>query len=178
MRRGLALALVLAAACNGRRGQAAKDPDPQPPSDLPRPAEVREASRTKHPRILFLPERVERLKANARAGTDLWKKLERRCEIFMKDPSGGYLGLQWGEAIGNLTTCFYATGEAAYRDRAVFYVRALLNDKQKPGDGQGGANIVRGNSGYPIRAFGLYAALAYDWLHDAPGMEELRPLII
>jgi hypothetical protein len=37
---------------------------------------------------------------------------------------------------------------------------------------------VRGNSGYPIRSFGLYAALAYDWLHDAPGMEELRPLIL
>ncbi|HLU64790.1 MAG TPA: hypothetical protein VKZ63_00855, partial [Kofleriaceae bacterium] len=29
-----------------------------------------------------------------------------------------------------------------------------------------------------IRAYGLYAALAYDWLHDAPGMEELRPIIL
>ena len=173
------VAAVVAAACNGGRGQEKWDPDPAPPSDLPKVAEVRPPSRTPHPRILFTAPRIARLKASASAQTPLWKKVERRCQIFMdSDQSGGYLGLQWGEAIGNLTTCFYATGEERYRERAVFYLRALLHDKQKVGDGGGGELIVRGNSGYPIRSFGLYAALAFDWLHDAPGMEELRPLII
>ena len=180
-RAGLVItALALAgASCNGKRGRESWDPDPTPPSDLPRVAEVRPPSRTPHPRILFVAPRIARLKASASAGTPLWKKVERRCKIFMdSDQSGGYLGLQWGEAIGNLTTCFYATGEERYRERAVFYLRALLHDKQKVGDGGGGELIVRGNSGYPIRSFGLYAALAFDWLHDAPGMEELRPLIV
>ena len=171
--------LAVGAGCNSKRGGDGWDPDPAPPSDLPKVSEVRPAKETPHPRILFVAPRVARLKASAKAGTPLWKKLERRCQIFMdSDQSGGYLGLQWGEAIGNLTTCFYATGDERYRERAVFYVRALLNDKQKVGDGGGGDLIVRGNSGYPIRSFGLYAALAFDWLHDAPGMEELRPVIL
>jgi hypothetical protein len=177
--RAAAALLLVALGCNGGRGREGWDPDPAPPSDLPKVTEVREAKKTAHPRILFVAPRVARLKANAKAGTPLWKKVERRCQVFMdSDQSGGYLGLQWGEAIGNLTTCFYATGEERYRERAVFYVRALLNDKQRVGDGEGGEAIVRGNSGYPIRSFGLYAALAFDWLHDAPGMEELRPLIL
>ena len=177
--RAAAAVLLVALACNGGRGREGWDPDPAPPSDLPKVTEVREAKKTAHPRILFVAPRVARLKASAKAGTPLWQKVERRCKVFMdSDQSGGYLGLQWGEAIGNLTTCFYATGEERYRERAVFYVRALLNDKQRVGDGEGGEAIVRGNSGYPIRSFGLYAALAFDWLHDAPGMEELRPLIL
>ena len=177
----LAALAVLAAApgCNGRRTAESWNPDPRPPPDLPPAQQVRPPSASTHPRILFTPERVERLRAAARSGTDLWKKLEGRCEIFLdSEQSGGYLGLQWGEAIGNLTTCWYATGEERYRDRAVFYLRALLHDQRKVGDGKGGEKIVRGNSGYPIRAFGLYAALAYDWLHDAPGMDELRPIIL
>jgi hypothetical protein len=169
---------LLATACNGGRGRQGWDPDPAPPSDLPQVAEIRPARETPHPRILFVAPRVARLVASAKAATPLWKKLERRCQIFSdSDQSAGYLGLQWGEAIGDLTTCFYATGEERYRERAMFYLRALLHDKQRVGDGQGGDAIVRGNSGYPIRSFGLYAALAFDWLHDAPGMEELRPVI-
>ena len=179
MRRVALAACLLAAACNGKRGGEGWDPDPAPPGDLPVVSEVRPARETPHPRILFVAPRVARLRASAKAETRLWKKLERRCQVFMdSDQSGGYLGLQWGEAIGNLTTCFYATGEERYRERAVFYLRALLHDKQRVGDGEGGDAIVRGNSGYPIRSFGLYAALAFDWLHDAPGMDELRPVIL
>ena len=30
--------------------------------------------------------------------------------------------------------------------------------------------MVESDSGYAIRSYGVYTALAYDWLHDAPGM--------
>ncbi|HLU65978.1 MAG TPA: hypothetical protein VKZ63_06865, partial [Kofleriaceae bacterium] len=90
---------------------------------------MRAPSEAAHPRILFTPERIERLRGNARSGSDLWKQVEDRCRIFMEtDQSSGYLGLQWGEAIGDLTTCWYATGEERFRDRALVYVRALLHD--------------------------------------------------
>jgi hypothetical protein len=183
--RWVAAALLVAAAgvaCDGRRGGRAANwnPDPPPPRDLPEAKPVRAAAESKHPRILFVPETVARLRAAAKANSPMWQTFSQRCGIYRneQDKSGGYLGLQWGDAIGTLVTCYYATGDKSYRDRAIKYVRALLDDKQRVGDGEGGDKVVRGNSGYPIRAFGVYAALAYDWLHDEPGMEELRPLII
>ncbi|HTE52956.1 MAG TPA: heparinase II/III family protein [Kofleriaceae bacterium] len=180
----MAVCLVAAAAgaCDGRRGgQAAHhEADLPPPKDLPEARPERAAKESSHPRILFTPATVKRLRAAARAGSPMWRQLEPRCRIYRdeSDKSGGYLGLQWGDAIGSLVTCYFATGDKTYRDRALVYVRAILNDKQKVGDGEGGDKVVRGNSGYPIRSYGVYAALAYDWLHDEPGMDELRPLIL
>jgi hypothetical protein len=181
----LAVALLAAAApaCDRWRGDQAEanwDPAPPPPTDLPEAVPKRAASATPHPRILFVPETVQRMRAAVKARSPMWRALEDRCRLYRDeaDNSSGYLGLQWGDAIGSLTTCYYATGQEAYRKRAVHYLRALLNDETKVGDGKGGDDVVHGNSGYPIRAFGVYAALAFDWLHDAPGMEELRPLII
>jgi hypothetical protein len=182
--RWMAVCLVAAAlaGCDRRGGRAGNDapPDLPPPKDLPEAVPERLARESKHPRILFTPATVKRIRAAVAAESPMWKSFSNRCNIYGKegDKSGGYLGNQWGDAFGTLVTCYYATGDKAYRDRAMVYVRALLNDKQRVGDGEGGEKVVRGNSGYPIRAFGVYAALAYDWLHDEPGMEELRPLII
>src|SRR5262249_30572581 len=51
------------------------------------------------------------------------------------------------------------------------YLNALLEDRHKLGDHQGGEQVVRYDSGYGIRTFGAYAALGYDWLRGAPGMD-------
>jgi len=181
----LAVTLLVSAApaCDVRRGQDPEDhwdPVPPPPVNLPAAVEARKPSATPHPRILFTADTVARLRASVKARTPLWRQLEYRCKRYRdeKDNGSGYLGLQWADAIGALTTCWYATGDKGYRDRAVHYLRALVSDQSKVGDDNGGEKVVRGNSGYPIRAYGVYAALGYDWLHDAPGMDELRPLII
>src|SRR5262249_32100698 len=39
------------------------------------------------------------------------------------------------------------------------------------GDGAGGDAVVHHDAGYDIRVFGPYAALCYDWLYDAPGVD-------
>ena len=184
----LAVALVAAAAsaCGvSRRGsgddeEEVYDPVPPPAVNLPAAVAKRAPSATKHPRILFTAETVARMRAAVKARSPMWRQMEERCQLYRDedDNSAGYLGLQWGDAVGALTTCWYATGDKRYRDRAIKYVRALVEDEQRVGDGKGGDNVIHGNSGYPIRAFGVYAALAFDWLHDEPGMEELRPLII
>ena len=176
-----AAAPACADACRGSGDQeAVYDPVPPPPVDLPAAVARRAPSATPHPRILFTAENVARMRAAAKARSPMWRRLEERCQLYRDeaDNSAGYLGLQWGDAIGALTTCYYASGDKRYRDRAIRYVRALLEDQQRVGDGKGGDKVIRGNSGYPIRAFGVYAALAFDWLHDEPGMKKLRPLII
>ena len=173
-----AVVAALTAGCHGKR-ERNWDPDPPPPANLPKPVAVHRAAATAHPRIVFTAETRKGLRAAVKAQTPWWKQLEHRCSIFEGgDISAGYLGLQWADGIGSLTTCYYATGQEHYRDRAVFYLRALLNDGRDVGDGKGGNDIVHGNSGYPIRAYGVYAALGFDWLHDAPGMDALRPVII
>ena len=46
----------------------------------------------------------------------------------------------------------------------------LLDDKDTVGDKQGGDTVVRHDTGYFVRTFAPYSALAYDWLHDEPEM--------
>ena len=59
----------------------------------------------------------------------------------------------------------------ALRARAIRYFRALLNDLEIVGDGKGGDGAASRDHGYALRALGPYSALAYDWLHDAPGVD-------
>ena len=49
---------------------------------------------------------------------------------------------------------------------------AVLDDYQDVGDGLGGDTVVTHDTGYAMRTFAPYSALAYDWLHDAPGVTE------
>jgi hypothetical protein len=50
---------------------------------------------------------------------------------------------------------------------ALKFLNATLDDYTKLGDGAGGDAVVQHDDGYWIRIHGPYAALAYDWLHDA-----------
>lgn len=147
----------------------------QPLAPLPRAA-----SATPHPRIILDEETRARLAKLAHQGTPAWERLEERCALFRKqDVSSGYYGLQWSEAVASLALCYHATGDKDHAARAIHYLGGLLDDREKVGDGKGGAAEIERNSGYPIRARGVMAALAYDWLYHAPGMTaELRAHII
>lgn len=58
---------------------------------------------------------------------------------------------------------------------ALKYWTVLLDDYQNVGDALGGDNVVTHDTGYAMRTFAPFSALAYDWLRDAPGVtEELR----
>ncbi len=91
----------------------------------------------------------------------------------------GYEGWDWGNAALDLALCHQVTQRVDYATAALTYLRALLDDRRAIGDGAGGDAAVRHDSGYPIRSRGCFGAIAYDWLHDAPGMTaELRKHVV
>lgn len=114
--------------------------------------------------------RLHALKASARAETPAWRRVAALCETqAQRSIPSGYQGFDWADAVANLSLCWHATGDANHARAAARYARALLDDRFSLGDGRGGSGVVRHDSGYGIRTFGAYTALAYDWLRGAPG---------
>ena len=180
-------ALVACAGCPRKRRQhhgssstGVVDVKPTPDLDVTPVTGPVEPAAVAHPRIILDRATQARLRAAAKAKTPAWKRVSVECDRYLSSVAGGsYQGMQWTEAVANLSLCWYATGERKYVDRALVYARALVDDKSKVGDGLGGDDIVHSDSGYAIRSYGVYTALAYDWLHDAPGMTpELRQKMV
>ena len=131
-------------------------------------------------RILLDRATLDRLAEAARNRTPALQNLLARCAESVDHPiDSGYQGFEWADAVASLALAWHATGEARYADVAVQYVKALLDDRYSVGDGKGGEKVVTYDSGYGIRTFGAYSALAYDWLRDAPSMTpELRAHVL
>jgi hypothetical protein len=86
-----------------------------------------------------------------------------------------YMGSEWKKVLQACLVAWVATDEARHAAAAIRYFTALLDDLDALGDGKGGDAAANRDSGYAIRNLGPYTAIAYDWLHDAPGMTaELR----
>jgi hypothetical protein len=114
---------------------------------------------------------IARLRDSARRRTQAWRFTSARCDEAAAERRGsGYQGFEWADATASLALCWYATGDAHYATAAESYLQALLDDRFQVGDGKGGASVVTHDSGYGIRTFAAYSALAYDWLRTAPGM--------
>jgi hypothetical protein len=102
-----------------------------------------------------------------------------RCNAARQNPSeyeeGGWQGFEFVTTLSACLTSWVASGDTNDRDTAIKYWQVLLDDYQQVGDGLGGDDVVTHDTGYAMRTFAPYSALAYDWLHDAPGVtEELR----
>ena len=82
----------------------------------------------------------------------------------------GYKGSEWAKMLQACLVAWAATDQPAYVASSLKYFTALIDDLEKIGDGKGGDTAISNDSGYPIRNFAPYTAIAYDWLHDAPGM--------
>jgi hypothetical protein len=123
-------------------------------------------------RILLDADALARLSASARRKTDAWRAVVVRADEAVAAPIGsGYQGFEWAETVANTSLAWLGTGDSRYADAGIRYLRALLDDRFVVGDGKGGPDVVTHDSGYGIRTFGAYAALGYDWLRDAPGMD-------
>ncbi len=83
-----------------------------------------------------------------------------------------YMGFQWSTNVQACLIAWAATGDDAHAKVAIKYFIALLDDRDNVGDGLGGDNTIRRDSGYAIRLIGPTSALAYDWLHDHKLMTE------
>lgn len=81
-----------------------------------------------------------------------------------------YMGLDWAAHASNCAIAFHATGNTTYAATALTFFKAMLDDWEFVGDGKGGNDAARHDSGYAIRAIGVHSAIVYDLLHDAPGM--------
>jgi hypothetical protein len=81
-----------------------------------------------------------------------------------------YMGAEWAKMLQACLVAWAATEKPAYVASSLKYFTALLDDLDTIGDGKGGDKAASRDSGYPIRNLAPYTALAYDWLHDAPGM--------
>ncbi len=124
-----------------------------------------------HPRILLTPTRLASLKKLDAAGNPALARLGKRCdEAAAKSIESGYEAWDWSNAALSCALSWRITGNDARATTALKYLQALLDDRLKIGDAKGGLEVVRHDSGYPIRTFGLATAIAYDWLHGAPGM--------
>ena len=136
---------------------------------LPEPADP-------HPR-LFAGEdlRLALVDLAGRPGSFVSRTVER-CDVIGKNPSrfatDGYMGLDWAQYLQACLIAYRATGNERFGRTALVYFRALIDDLKVVGDGAGGDMAARRDSGYSIRALGPNAALAYDWLHDFPGVDE------
>jgi hypothetical protein len=181
--------LVLGTACAGAcwHGQEVWPGPKAPPAPEPTLAQASEAPSDvaavrldrphgPHPRILLTRDRLAALRGLRDAGAPSWRKLAARCDEVSKDKiDAGYEGWDWANAALDLALCHASTGRADYASAGIVYFRALLDDRHKIGDGAGGNDVVHHDDGYPIRTRGCLGAIAYDWLHDAPGMTpELR----
>lgn len=77
-----------------------------------------------------------------------------------------YQGSEWARVLQACLVAWAATDSDDHAATAVKYFTALIDDLDTIGDGRGGDEAARRDSGYAIRMLGPYTALAYDWLHD------------
>jgi hypothetical protein len=127
--------------------------------------------RGSHPRILLTSDRLAGLRGLRDAGAPPWRRLADACEQDSRQTiDSGYEGWDWANATLDLALCHAVTGKPEYASAALQYFRAILDDRQKVGDGRGGDDVVHHDHGYSIRTRGSLGAIAYDWLHGLPGM--------
>jgi len=123
-------------------------------------------------RLLLDAPALARLHEAAKSGTEAYRfVLALADEAAEKPLASGYQGFEWADALADCALVWHATGDAKYAACALRYLGALLDDRLAVGDKQGGDDVIHYDSGYGIRTFGAYTALAYDWLRGAPGFD-------
>jgi MYXO-CTERM domain-containing protein len=139
-----------------------------------------------HPR-LFLSQKVrDSFNAAAMDPKSAVASLIAQCQKAIDMPASymksGYQGDAWSYTASACALAWQLTGDAKYAAPGVTLWRALLEDVAMLGDKMActaGADpttkaiaSVKRDTGYAIRFIGPHTALAYDWLHDAPGVTE------
>ncbi|MCE9574519.1 MAG: hypothetical protein K8W52_15330 [Deltaproteobacteria bacterium] len=129
-----------------------------------------------HPRLFLDTDTVTAMKAAATTDGGPVARALAMCDDVIARPaqytSGGYQGFNFADSMQACLIAYVVRGDAADAAAAVKYWKALLDDYTTLGDGAGGDNVVQHDGGYAMRVFGPNAAIAYDWLHDAPGVDD------
>jgi hypothetical protein len=133
----------------------------------------------------------------AKSGTSS-SRLVSQCQETIDKPKdfqsrNGVDASTWPGAAVACAFAYVVTKQTKYLTQALLYWKTSLNDDEKMGDNLGctpansnpnvkgwsgdppappGLLTVTHDTGYPIRWYGPFLALAYDWLYDAPGVDE------
>jgi len=138
-----------------------------------------------HPRLFLTPDVLTAATANAQKAGTAAAALVKRCQETIASPQyyttrGGADGDNWPGAAVACAFAWVTTKNQSFLTQAITYWNTALDDDQTKGDRLGcivGASTdastltIRHDTGYPIRWYGPYMALTYDWLHDAPGVD-------
>jgi MYXO-CTERM domain-containing protein len=125
-----------------------------------------------HPRLFLDPATLATLKTQSTDPTKGASLAKTKCDVAYATPKQVEWGFGWAYAASSCALAYQLTGDSAYATKGLYFVNALLDDYHAVGDGLGGDDVVTHDTGYFMRVYAPYAALSYDWLHDAPGMTE------
>lgn len=129
-----------------------------------------------HPRLFLDAATKQGLAAQVGVSDSPVERGAARCAAARQNPSeysdGGWQGFEFVTTLSGCLASWEASGSSDDLATAFKYFNVLLDDYQQVGDGAGGDDVVSHDSGYAMRTFAPYSALAYDWLHDAPGMTD------
>jgi hypothetical protein len=127
-----------------------------------------------HPRLFLDGITLQAWQTQVNVSGSVIRRAVDTCTDVQTNPGahsgGGFAGFDF---VGSLLQClitYKATGSAGAKAAAFKYFDALLDDKDAVDDNLGGDTVVQHDTGYFVRSFAPYSALAYDWLHDEPEM--------
>jgi hypothetical protein len=152
-----------------------------------------------HPRLFMSSANLAAFTAKAQTSGTGAAQLVAQCQDSITTPAnytarGGVDANTWPNEAMACAFAYVATQQAKYLTPALTYWKASLNDDQNIGDGLGctAANstfdwktqwdgnyppppvllTVSHDTGYPMRWYGPDIALTYDWLYNAPGVDD------
>lgn len=152
-----------------------------------------------HPRLFMSAANQAGFAAKAAMKGTEAASMIARCQAAIDKPSdytarGGSDGDTWPGTALACAFGYAATGQSKYLAPALLYWKAALGDDQTIGDGRGCTQAnstynwkswngsssptppilitITHDTGYPIRWYGPDIALTYDWLYNAPGVDD------
>ena len=112
----------------------------------------------------------DRLRAAWQAQTDVIGPVKsaislcNNAGISAAHDRAGYEGSEWAKLLQACLVAWVSTDRDEFATTAIRFYTALLDDKDRIGDGLSDAAIQH-DHGYSIRNRGPFTALAYDWLY-------------
>jgi hypothetical protein len=127
-----------------------------------------------HPRLFLTAPTMAALKAKVGVSGSAAARVVEHCKSSLAKPSDFQRNdnWEWSFVTASCAMAFQLTGDPAMAAQGIKFWNALMDDYESLGDGAGGDTVIQHDGGYYIREHGPYAALAYDWLHDAPGVDD------
>jgi hypothetical protein len=136
--------------------------------------------RGSHPRLFLSVKTKDALTQALTNKNSAATALIAACQRAIDQPTG-VDATSWTSVASECALAWQLTSDPKYAAAGITYWRAMLEDITTIGDKQACvagadnahaiASIIR-DSGFAIRFTGPHTALAYDWLHDAPGVTE------